>query len=57
MNIGLVLIGLAMTAAGGFIAWRFRRSDYMDKLAPGCAMALGLFLLLSGVCATVFGFL
>lgn len=55
MNIGLVLIGLAMTLVGGLIAWRFRRADYMEKLAPGCAMALGLFLLLSGVCTTVFG--
>jgi LPXTG-motif cell wall-anchored protein len=57
MNVALVLIGLAMTAVGGFMAWRFRQSDYINRFGPGAAMALGLFLLLTGVCTTAFGLL
>jgi hypothetical protein len=57
MDWKLLLIGLALTLVGGFIVWRFRTSSFNKDLAPGCAMALGILLLGTGLLTAIFGLL
>jgi LPXTG-motif cell wall-anchored protein len=57
MDWKLLLIGLVLTLAGGFVIWRFRKSSFNKDLAPGCAMALGIFLAGTGVLTAIFGLL
>jgi hypothetical protein len=49
MDWKMLLISLAMMAAGGLLAWRFRKSKYGSEPGPGCAMAFALLLLLTGL--------
>jgi LPXTG-motif cell wall-anchored protein len=55
MDWKLLLIGLAMLVAGGFLAWRFRKSKFASETGPGCAMAVALLLMLTGVMALIVG--
>lgn len=56
MDWKLLLIGLALTVVGGFICWRFRQSAFMKETAPGCAMALGIILIATGLLSAFFSF-
>ena len=49
MDWKLILIGAAMLVAGGLLAWRFRTSNFGSQPGPGCAMAVALLLLLTGI--------
>jgi len=49
MDWKLILIGAVMLAAGGLLAWRFRTSNFGSQPGPGCAMAVALLLLLTGI--------
>ncbi len=55
MDWKMLLIGLAMIAAGSLLAWRFRKSKYGSEPGPGCAMAFALLLLMTGVATLVVG--
>lgn len=57
MDWKLLLIGLAMMAAGGFLAWRFRKSKFGSEAGPGCVMAFALLLLLTGILTLIVGLL
>jgi LPXTG-motif cell wall-anchored protein len=45
----LIVIGLVMLVLGGLLAWRFRKAKFGSEPGPGCAMAVALLLLLTGV--------
>ncbi|MEQ1783048.1 MAG: hypothetical protein ABMA14_16950 [Hyphomonadaceae bacterium] len=49
MDWKLLLIGTVMLIAGGVLAWRFRKSSFGSQAGPGCAMAVALLMLLTGV--------
>jgi hypothetical protein len=49
MDWKLLLIGGVMLVAGGLLAWRFRQSRFGSEPGPGCAMAVALLMLLTGV--------
>lgn len=49
MDWKLILIGAVMLVAGGLLAWRFRTSNFGSQPGPGCAMAVALLLLLTGI--------
>lgn len=53
MDWKLLLIGGVMLVAGGFLAWRFRTSSFGSQPGPGCAMAVALLMLMTGV-GTIF---
>jgi hypothetical protein len=53
----LLLIGALMTVAGGFIIFRFRRTNYSRETGPGCIMAFGMLLLLTGILSVGISFL
>ncbi len=55
MDWKLLLIGLVMLAAGGFLAWRFRKSKFGSEPGPGCAMAFALILLMTGLLTLIVG--
>lgn len=57
MDWKLLLIGAVMMLGGGFLAWRFRASNYRTQTGPGCAMAFALLMLLTGVLTFALGFL
>jgi hypothetical protein len=57
MDWKLLLGGAAMAVLGGFIVFRFRKSNYNRELGAGCVMALGLLLLLTGLLAAGISFL
>lgn len=54
MNLTLLLVGIAMIVVGGFIVWRFRKSKFNSNLPAGCAMSLGVILLIVGICCVPF---
>ena len=47
MDWKLLLIGVVMLAAGGFLAFRFRKANYATQLGPGCAMSFALMSILA----------
>jgi hypothetical protein len=49
MDWKLLLISVAMLFAGGLLAWRYRGSKFGSEPGPGCAMAVALLMLLTGV--------
>jgi hypothetical protein len=49
MDWKLILIGAVMLVAGGLLAWRFRTSNFGSQPGSGCAMAVALLLLLTGI--------
>lgn len=49
MDWKLLLIGAVMLVAGGFLAWRFRQSNFATNAGAGCAMSVALLMLLTGV--------
>ncbi len=49
MDWKLLLIGTAMTVLGGFLMFRFRRSNFRKETGPGCIMAFAMLLVLTGV--------
>jgi hypothetical protein len=49
MDWKMLLISVVMLVAGGALAWRFRKSKYASEPGPGCAMAVALLLLLTGL--------
>jgi LPXTG-motif cell wall-anchored protein len=49
MDWTLLLIGGVMLVAGGFLAWRFRKSSFGSQPGPGCAMAVAMLMLLTGI--------
>ena len=53
MDWKMLLISAAMLVAGGLLAWRFRNSKYGSETGPGCAMAVALLLLLTGLTTLV----
>jgi hypothetical protein len=55
MDWKLIAIGVAMVVAGGFLAWRLRKSKFSTEAGPGCIMAFALLLLLTGVLAAIVG--
>lgn len=55
MDWKMILIGLAMVIAGGFLSWRLRKTKFSTEMGPGCLMAFSLLLLLTGVIAAVIG--
>ena len=55
MDWKMLLIGVVMLIAGGALAWRFRGSHYGSEMAPGCAMAFALLLLLTGISTLIVG--
>ena len=57
MDWKMILIGLAMMVAGGFLAWRLRKTKFSTEISSGCAMAFALLLLLTGVLASIVGLL
>ncbi len=57
MDWKMLLIGAVMLVAGGFLAWRFRTSNFGSQPGPGCAMAVALLMLLTGVLTLFVGLL
>jgi LPXTG-motif cell wall-anchored protein len=55
MDWKLLLIGAVMIVAGGFLAWRYRKSKFGSESGPGCAMAFALLLLMTGAMTVVVG--
>jgi hypothetical protein len=56
MDWKLLLIGAVMLVLGGLLAWRFRKAKFGTEPGPGCAMAVALLLLLTGVLTVFMGF-
>lgn len=56
MDWKMIAIGAAMLVAGGFLAWRLRKSKFSTEAGPGCIMSFALLLLLTGVLTTIVGF-
>ena len=57
MDWKLLLIGALMAVVGVLIVFRFRKSNFNRELGPGCLVAGGLLLLLTGVLSAVLSFL
>ncbi len=57
MDWKLLLIGALMTVGGGFLMFRFRRSDYSTEAGPGCIMSFAILLTMTGVLAALVSFL
>lgn len=57
MDWKMLLIGVVMIAAGGFLAWRFRKSKFSTEMGAGCVMAFALLMLLTGVLTVGVSFL
>lgn len=57
MDWKLLLIGAVMLVAGGALTWRFRKSNFGTSVGAGCAMSVGLLLMLIGVLSVFVGFL
>jgi len=57
MDWKMILIGLAMVSAGGFLAWRLRGTSFLAQAGPGCMMAFALLLMLTGVLTSAIGVL
>ncbi|MBK8839343.1 MAG: hypothetical protein IPO30_11795 [Hyphomonadaceae bacterium] len=57
MDWKLLLIGALMAVVGALIVFRFRKSNFNRELGPGCLVAGGLLLLLTGVLSAVLSFL
>ena len=57
MDWKLLLIGAVMVVLGGLLAWRFRKAKFGTEPGPGCAMAVALLLLLTGVTTVIVGVL
>lgn len=49
MDWKVLLVGMVMLVAGGALAWRFRASKFGSEPGPGCAMAVALLLLMTGI--------
>lgn len=56
MDWKLLLGGALMAVLGGFIVFRFRKSNYNRELGAGCLMALGMLMLLTGILASGISF-
>lgn len=56
MDWKLVLAGLVIAAIGGFVVWRFRKSNFNRQLGAGCVMAFGLVTLGTGLLTILFSF-
>lgn len=57
MDWKLLLIGTLMAVAGGFLAFRFRRSNFKKDAGPGCLMTFAILLLMTGVLTVGISFL
>ena len=57
MDWKLLLGGALMAVLGGFIVFRFRKSNYNRELGAGCLMASGMLMLLTGVLASGISFM
>lgn len=57
MDWKLLLIGALITVAGGFLIFRFRRTNYSKEAGPGCIMAFAILLTMTGLLATLFSFI
>jgi hypothetical protein len=55
MDWKMLLIGAVMLVLGGFLAIRFRGSNYRTEMGPGCAMAFALLMILTGFLAAIMG--
>lgn len=49
MDWKLLLIGALMTVVGGFLMFRFRRTNYRKETGPGCLMTFAILMTLTGV--------
>ena len=56
MDWKLLLGGALMAMLGGFIVFRFRKSNYNRELGAGCLMAFGMLMLLTGILASGISF-
>lgn len=57
MDWKLLLIGALMAVLGGFIVFRFRKSNFNRELGPGCLMAAGMLMLGIGILSAIMSFL
>ena len=57
MDWKLLLGGALMAVLGGFIVFRFRKSNYTRELGAGCLMAFGMLMLLTGILASGISFI
>lgn len=57
MDWKLLLIGAVMVVLGALLAWRYRGTKFGTETGPGCAMALAVMLVLTGVTTLVVAFL
>jgi LPXTG-motif cell wall-anchored protein len=57
MDWKLLLIGGLMTVAGGFLMFRFRRTNYSREAGPGCIMSFAILLAMTGLLAILFSFI
>jgi hypothetical protein len=57
MDWKLLLIGALMTVAGGFLMFRFRRTNYSKETGPGCVMAFAILLAMTGALTILFSFI
>jgi LPXTG-motif cell wall-anchored protein len=55
MDWKLLAIGIVMLVLGGLLAWRYRKSKFGTEAGPGCAMAVAMLLLLTGVLTLLVG--
>lgn len=51
----LLLIGAVMTAVGGIVSWRLRKTQFNTEISAGCGMAFGLLLAGTGFLTMLFG--
>jgi hypothetical protein len=57
MDWKLLLGGALMAVLGGFIVFRFRKSNYNRELGAGCLMTAGMLMLLTGILASGISFM
>ena len=57
MDWKLLLMGALMAVLGGFIVFRFRKSNFNRQLGAACFMTGGILLLMIGVIASAMSFL
>lgn len=57
MDWKLLLGGSALVLIGALILFRFRKSNYNKDLGPGCLMASGAIMVLTGVLAAGLSFM
>ena len=57
MSAGVSPLVVVCAGGGGFLMFRFRRTNYSKETGPGCIMAFAILLTMTGLLAALFSFI